>query len=272
MTYNERDVAGRIATVLDSTGTGGSVTPEQIGLLDQYHAGGVSAVDKLIPGLALSPGNTVIDVGSGFGGPARRIAEQTSATVLGVDITPAYVEAAQTLTTRMGFADRVHFQCADITRVTTERPTHLSVEPPFDAAITMHVQMNVEDKRAWFSAIAGVLAPGGRLAVWEVCTTTGRQPPWPMPWSLDGSDSFLNTPRDLEVAIAAGGFQVVEWEDETAWVNDWSAATLGDGEPRPGLILPMLIEDGMTRVVNFATALRDGTLTVMRGAFLKTTR
>lgn len=97
------------------------------------------------------------------------------------------------------------------------------------------------------SPIAAVLSPAGRLAVWEVCTTSGRQPPWPMPWSLDGSDSFLATQAELKQAITSGGFDVVEWQDETAWVNTWSAATLGDGAPRPGLILPMLLEDGLTR-------------------------
>jgi len=163
----------------------------------------------------------------------------------------------------MGFADRVGFQHADI--------VGLSVDRPFDAAVTMHVQMNVQDKRAWFAAIADVLAPAGRLAVWEVCTATGRQPTWPTPWSLDGSDSFLSTPIDLKQAIASGGFDVVEWSDETAWVNT-SAATLVEGGPRPGLVLPMLLDDGVTRVMNFSTALRDGTLTVVRGAFRKTAR
>ncbi|CAN5584232.1 class I SAM-dependent methyltransferase [soil metagenome] len=269
MTYTERNVAGQIAAVLDSTDTAGYFTPEQTGLLDQYHAGGVGPVDKLIPSLELSLGSLVLDVGSGFGGPARRIAEQTPASVVGIDITPAYVEAAQALTVRMGFDDRVRFQYADIMAVSRDHLMDLLVERPFDAAITMHVQMNVEDKRAWFAAIADVLAPDGRLAVWEVCTA-GPQPSWPMPWSLDGSDSFLSTAPDLEAAITAAGFNVVEWEDETRWVNEWAAVTLGDSAPRPGLILPMLIEDGMTRITNFGAALHDGTLRVMRGAFTKT--
>ena len=34
----------------------------------------------------------------------------------------------------------------------------------------------------------------------------------------------------------------------------------------------MLLDDGVTRVMNFSTALRDGTLTVVRGAFRKTAR
>jgi len=259
VTYSERDIAAQISAVLDSADDGAGFTPEQTGLLDQFHAGGVGAVDKLIATLAVSPGDRVIDVGSGFGGPARRIAEQTGAVVVGVDITPAYVEAAEALTTRMGFADRVSFQTADIMSMT--------VTEAFDAAITMHVQMNVQDKQAWFAAIGNVLAPGARLAVWEVCASPDRQPVWPMPWSLDGSDSFLVSPEDLRAAIISAGFDVLEWNDETAWVNDWSAAVLPDNMPRPGLALPMVIDDGFTRVVNFATALRDGTVRVMRGAF-----
>ena len=89
--YSEHDVAARVAAVLDESEVGGPFTPEQTGLLDQYHAGGVAAVDKLIRGLALHRRHGD-RCGSGFGGPARRIAEQTPATVLGIDITPAYVE------------------------------------------------------------------------------------------------------------------------------------------------------------------------------------
>lgn len=56
----------------------------------------------------------MIDVGSGFGGPARQIAEQTAATVVGIDITLAYVDAAETHNSRMSFGDSVRFQYADI--------------------------------------------------------------------------------------------------------------------------------------------------------------
>jgi cyclopropane fatty-acyl-phospholipid synthase-like methyltransferase len=56
------------------------------------------------------PGDTVVAVGSGFGGPARRIAEQTAATVVGIDVTLADADAAETLNSRMGFGESVRFQ------------------------------------------------------------------------------------------------------------------------------------------------------------------
>ena len=52
----------------------------------------------------------MIAVGSGFGGPARRIAERTAATVVGIDVTLAYADAAETLNSRMGFGDSVRFE------------------------------------------------------------------------------------------------------------------------------------------------------------------
>ncbi|GLP80935.1 SAM-dependent methyltransferase [Mycobacterium antarcticum] len=262
MTYDETGLAGRVADQLDAAGRTDQLTTADTGLLDQYHAGGVDAVDKLIDSLGLRPGDTAIDVGSGFGGPARRIAEKTGATVLGLDITASYVETAQMLTRRTGLGDLVTFRHGDVMNFVPDRL--------FDAAITMHVQMNLADKVEWFAAIADVLAPGAKLGIWEVCLNDPeRDPAWPMPWSLDGSDSHLVTPDELRKAITSAGFRTVEWSDETRWVTQW-AATLGTrSTPVAGLVLPMLLDDGITRVVNLANALADGGLAVVRGMFMK---
>ncbi len=264
MTYTEIDLAARVADALDASGLGEALTPAETGLLDQYHAGGVGAVDKVIDSLGLLPGHTVIDIGAGFGGPARRIAERTGASVLGVDVTAAYVDVAEMLTCRTGLDDLVTFRHADVMT--------LCADSLFDAAITMHVQMNVADKPAWFAAIADAMAPGARLAVWEVCTSSpDLEPTWPMPWSLDGSDSHLVTSDALCSAVVSAGLALEEWQDETAWVVQW-ATTLGAGQtPVAGLVLPMLIDDGFARVVNLSAALADGQLRVVRGLFTKPT-
>lgn len=229
--------------------------------LDQYHTGGAEAVDLLIPTLALADGDRVLDVGSGFGGPARQIARRTAHRVVGLDITPAYVEAARALTAKIGLTDLVQFQLGDIA---TFKPDQL-----FQAAITMHVQMNVHDKTTWFGHIADHLAPGSRLAVWEVCQPRPADLPWPMPWSLDGTDSFVVTPETLLAAIEGAGFSHTEWTNESAWVQDWFAKSFANGLPA-GPALPMLLDDGYTRVLNFAAALTDGTLEIWRGSFTKT--
>ena len=256
MTYQETDLIAKIDAFLTEAGVD-PTDSSALNAFDQYHAGGAAAVDLLIPTLQLTSESTVLDVGAGFGGPARQIARQTGARVVGVDITSSYVETASWLTERCGLSDRVAFEEIDI--------AEYRHDSPIDAAITMHVQMNVEFKSDWYRAIADRLVGGGRLAIWEVCRLGARQPIWPMPWSLDGTDSFLATPDELEAAIVAAGFETAEWEDASAWVADWFAALQAGGPP----VGPALLDDGFTRVLNYVAALQDGTIVVRRGLFFK---
>jgi SAM-dependent methyltransferase len=260
MTYAETDVSQKIDRLLsehpDLDASAGGVLDN----LDQFHIGGADAVDLLIGALALARGDRVLDVGSGFGGPARQIARRTGSRVVGVDITPAYVDAARDLTARAGLGDLVQFRAGDIAA--------FEPDPLFQAAITMHVQMNVPDKTAWFGQIGRCLAPGARLAVWEVCQPGRASLPWPMPWSLDGTDSFVVTASSLRASIEQAGFAATEWTNETAWVQAWMARTFADGPPA-GAALPMLLDDGYTRVINYAAALSSGSLEVWRGTFTR---
>ncbi|HEY5303169.1 MAG TPA: class I SAM-dependent methyltransferase [Acidimicrobiales bacterium] len=258
-TYGEKELISTIDRLVSKVGAPG-MTSETLRSLDQFHAGGAEAVTRVQDTLALSTWDAVLDVGSGFGGPARQIAVSSGCRVVGVDITPAYVDVAIELTQRCGLSDRVRFVLADIAEF----------EPGvrFDAGFTMHVQMNVEAKRSWFGDIARRLKPGARFAVWEVCRRSDAELSWPLPWSMDGSDSHVVTPGELSDAICGAGFEMTEWVDETQWVNTWFESTDAAG-PAADPTLPMILDDGFTRVLNFAGALSDGTLEVWRGAFVR---
>jgi ubiquinone/menaquinone biosynthesis C-methylase UbiE len=258
MTYTERDLITAIDRLVPEGATD-RTTPEALQYLDQYHAGGSQSVERLLVTLSPSPSDIVLDIGSGLGGPARQVATASRCQVTGVDITEAYVEAAAELTDRCGLSDRVRFVHSDI--------ADLQPEKPFDAGYTMHVQMNIEAKGQWFAEIAQRLAPRARFAVWEVCRTSDAELSWPLPWSMDGSDSHLATSDDLRDAIVGAGFEQVEWVDESAWAASWFDTTFATGLPS-GPTLPMLLQDGFVRVINFAEALAGGALGVRRGAFV----
>ena len=260
MTYGEETVGRTIGRLLSEHPDLDPSADGALDNLDQFHLGGAEAVGLLIGSLALAEGDRVLDVGSGFGGPARQIARRTASRVTGIDITPAYVDAARDLTAKAGMRDLVEFRVADIA---TFEPG-----PLFQAAITMHVQMNVQDKTAWFGHIARCLAPGARLAVWEICQPRQADLRWPMPWSLDGTDSFVVTAGSLRDSIEQAGFTATEWTNETAWVQAWITETFANGLPA-GPALPMLLDDGYTRVINATAALGDGSLEVWRGAFTR---
>jgi len=230
--------------------------------LDQFHAGGREAVDRLLPGLGLTPAMTVLDVGSGLGGPARQVALSTGCRVVGVDITAAYVEAATALTDDAGLAGRVRFECADLAAFDARG---------FDAAYTMHVHMNVADKASFFAQIARRLRPGARFAIFEVCGNGAAVPVLPLPWSLDGSDSFLVSPQELRATIESSGFELLEWVDESTWIRQWFEQTPDRvaAAPTPAM-LPALLQDGPLRMMNFAAAIFGDVVSVHRACFRRT--
>ena len=257
--YRRRAPLDEILAQIDDTSI------EGLALLDQFHSGGSEAVDRLRPSMRLAPGMTVLDVGSGLGGPARQLARSSGCTVVGVDITPAYVETAQALTHAAGLDDLVSFVCSDIAALDRF---------DFDAAYTMHVQMNVADKKAFFTEIARRLRPEARLATFEVCVTGESRPTPPLPWSLDGTDSFLPTADELRDTIAASGFEVLEWVDDTQWVMDWFAdlgrqLAAGGAAATGAAVLPAVLHDGPTRMMNFAVALNTGVVSIQRGSFIR---
>jgi SAM-dependent methyltransferase len=257
MTYTENDL---VATIEQLAATDlASLTQAQRDGIDQFHAGGAQAVDRLLPSLQLTPAMTVLDVGSGLGGPARQIARTTGCSVVGVDLAPGYVEAATALTDGAGLTRQVRFFNTDVAGFDRSA---------FDAACTMHTQMNVDDKKAFFTEIANRLRPSARLATFEVCRAGHDDPVLPLPWTIDGTDSFLATEADLLIAIEASGFETVEWVDETPWLLEWfQQLGVRLAAAGPAATLPALLTDGPARMRNFAGALSNGTLTVHRGAF-----
>ena len=259
MTYTETELVPSIEHL--AAGEIASLTQPQLDGIDQYHAGGAEAVGRILPTLGLSPQSVALDIGSGLGGPARQIARTTGCAVVGVDITRAYVDAATALTRAAGLGDRIEFLCTDVSNLD---------HGDFDAAYSIHVQMNVADKSAFFTAIATRLRTGAGLAVFEVCRSGHRDPELPLPWSIDGTDSFLVTPDDLLGSIEDSGFEAVDWVDDTGWVLKWFQ-DLGTrlAEAGTAATLPALLDDGPTRMMNFAGALSTGVLSIRRGAFTR---
>ncbi|MFQ5556551.1 MAG: SAM-dependent methyltransferase [Acidimicrobiales bacterium] len=256
MAYTESNIAGAIESMLADAGWPPEVTPRQLGPLDQFHAGGLEATDRLISGLRVGPGSRVLDAGSGLGGVARRIAETTGATVVGIDLTPGYVDAARALTRRCGLDHLVTFAVGDVADPVPGAD--------FDAAVSVHVQMNVDDKVGFFAAVHDGLRSDGRFAIWDVCRTGHDELPWPMPWSLDGTDSHLVSPVELRGAVTTAGFAIRKWSDETAWVNQWFATSTERRRPT-GPTLSRILDDGVVRILNFAGEIGKGTLAVVRG-------
>jgi sarcosine/dimethylglycine N-methyltransferase len=84
----------------------------------------------------ITPGDEVLDTGSGIGGTARYLAERSRCHVTAVDLTEEYCAAARWLNQFAGLDDRITVRQADVTDLPFEDAT-------FTLMFSRHVQMNV---------------------------------------------------------------------------------------------------------------------------------
>jgi ubiquinone/menaquinone biosynthesis C-methylase UbiE len=220
-----QDLVARAMELLREAGKDLSrLSIDDLGGLDEFHLRGREATLSLARRLSLAGGERVLDIGSGIGGPARRLASLAAVDVVGVDLTPAYVDLANALSRLVGLEARVRFEVADA----------LSLPFPdarFDVAWTQHVQMNIADKDRFLAEIFRVLVPGGRLALYDILQGPGGEVAYPMPWASHPSMSHLATPGAFRAAMERAGFVVESWEDVTATCRDWAARRYGAPPP-----------------------------------------
>ena len=71
------------------------LTPHQLGAIDQFHTRGLAATAELAKVAGITADMSVLDVGSGVGGPARFLAATYGCRVTGVDLSEPVVDAAR---------------------------------------------------------------------------------------------------------------------------------------------------------------------------------
>src|SRR5688500_4702419 len=123
--------------------------------------------DRFIAWLGLGPGDRVLDVACGAGGPARRLARLTGCGVLGIDIHEQGIAQARALAAQEGLADRVAFERAD-----ASQPLLLP-DAAFDAVVCIDAINHLPDRPAVLRDWARVLKPGGRVLFTDPITVTG---------------------------------------------------------------------------------------------------
>src|SRR2546423_772225 len=106
--YGSAGIAERVLAVFRAAnGPDAPVTPESLAPFDHFHGRGIVATQELAAQLALQPGERVLDIGSGIGGPARWFAAKFGIHVTGIDLTPEFCAAGEVLNAATGLADRV---------------------------------------------------------------------------------------------------------------------------------------------------------------------
>ena len=187
------------------------LTEDDLKDFDQDHYGGVEAVDALARQTSISARDSVLDVCSGMGGPARWIAHKYGCHVTGLDLTRSRVDGAKRLTRRVKLDNLVEFFEGDATAMPFPNST-------FHVVVAQESWCHIPDKAAIASECARVLRPGGRLAFTDILTVGQLS---------DADEAVLSSgmhiprPATLETykaLLATSGFSV---ETTTDLCSDW---------------------------------------------------
>jgi len=258
--YRPLGLVDRLRTALASLGSEDQfLVPEQLAGLDQFHTRGLAATAEIARLAGITAQMSVLDIGSGLGGPARYLTATHNCRVTGVDQSEPFVEAARYLTTRTGQSDRVSFEVADALDLPFANAT-------FDLVLLQHVAMNIADRAGLYRGIRRVLATGGRLAVFDVVANSG-DPYYPLPWARTPASSFLLTASGTLAAIERAGFRQRVRQNDTEAAKAWVLKMRESGPPPApnlGIVMGPAFAD---YVLNLGRSLAEGRLGILTAVF-----
>src|SRR5260370_11367937 len=235
------------------------LAPEQLGALDQFHTRGLAATAELAKLAGITEDMSVLDVGSGVGGPARFLAATYGCPVTGAALSEPFVDAARYLTGRTGQSGQVSFQTASALELPFD-------DGRFDVALPQQVSMNTSDRPRLYREIHRVLKSGGRFATFDVVLNSG-EPHYPVPWARTPATSSLLTAVATREAIEPAGFRTLTWQDDTEAAKAFFAQLRASGPP-PSLNLGVVMGPDFAQLAAIlGRNLMEGRLRILTAVF-----
>lgn len=264
--YQQEHLYEKIIAVLEEQGIDIThLTWQQLAAADEFHVRGLEATLEMAQEASLRSGTTVLDVGCGIGGAARLLAAHYDCVVTGIDLTSAYIRTAKLLTEKVGLAKNINFLEADA----LEMPF---TDRQFEVVWTQHVQMNIEDKEAFYKEIVRLLQMEGRLIYYDVFADAGAPLYYPVPWAEEKYTSFLISRAEMEQILRAMGMEEVSKRDLTEKGLQWFRNSLERIEEKgiPPLSLQLLMgESFVTKLENMVKNMEEGRIVLQSGIYQK---
>ncbi|MBP1777566.1 MAG: SAM-dependent methyltransferase [candidate division NC10 bacterium] len=197
----------------------GLATADALHALDMNHMGGLAATDALAEMARLRPGQRVLDVGAGVGGPARRLAHKYGARVCGVELSESVYQTAVALTALVGLQDHVQFRQGSALALPF-------ADGIFDVVVMQHVAMQIAEKNQLFDESIRVLTPGGVLALHEIFAGPGGPPLFPLAWASEPAMSSLESWDACVARLTQRGLTVGPFVDQRETGRRYHAANI----------------------------------------------
>ncbi|MEM9141261.1 MAG: methyltransferase domain-containing protein, partial [Pseudomonadota bacterium] len=207
----------RIHRDLESVGVGPDdpVTVDLLSRFDQLHYFGTDAVDEAIHTLNAGPSDRILDIGAGYGGPARYLASRTGSRVTAVELQPDLNAVASDLTRRTGLADQVSHMAADIHQAPLDTSGH-------SGAISYLAVYHIPERSKLLTRLADALAPASAIYFEDLYC---RQSLTDQEEEIMQDALYANSLTDKEAYISeleAAGFTDIDFQDMS---DAWGAFT-----------------------------------------------
>ncbi len=186
---------------------------EELSSFDQLHYHGTDAVDHSINALGIGPGTSVLEIGSGIGGPARHIASRTGARVTALELQSDQNDLAADLTRRCGLSEKIDHVCGDFL-------THDWGGQTFDVIVSWLALYHIPDHQTLLGKSFDALNPGGAFHTEDLIA---RRPFDEDELSELSTELFANHLVELpayEQNLENAGFAPVSAEDMS---DNWTA-------------------------------------------------
>ena len=175
--------------------------------VDEFHVRGLE-VSKELAQYITSSNLKVLDVGCGLGGPARMLADEKNCVVTGLDLSQEFIETAKALSKLVNLDSNTTFLKGDALDLPFERNS-------FDIVWTQHVQMNIFEKKKFYSEIFRVLKTGGKFLYYDIFKSSDNDINYPMPWASRQDLSHLINIAELEKILNSIGFNSFSKKNQT---------------------------------------------------------
>jgi SAM-dependent methyltransferase len=176
-----------------------AVDPDLPPEIEPFSFVSVALLGHVAHALALSPGQTLVDLGCGRGGPGLWLAKSQGVALIGVDFSAVAVQQASDRAALFGHAERARFVVGDLAA------TGLAAAGA-DAVVSVDALHMAADLAAAGREVLRILRPGHRLVV------TSWQPRTP-------DDARLPSRMRIDWAEALGsvGFVEIQVESRAEW-------------------------------------------------------
>ncbi|MBS2008435.1 MAG: class I SAM-dependent methyltransferase [Cyanobacteria bacterium SZAS TMP-1] len=244
-------------TLLDAGLTGEKIDWDKLTPIDQFHSRGLPATKELAEALGITSGKTVLDVGSGFGGPARYLAAALGCRVTGIELTEVYVEIANRLTEKTGLSNQITFVAGDALAMPFE-------DESFDYAWSQHVSMNIANKHRLYEGVYRVLKAEGKFGMYDIVKGNDVPLVYPVPWASEATISHLVSPDEMVTTLREVGFLDISLVDRTDLTLGWFQQMQGS-QPGTSFSIGNIIGSGTQQMLsNLAQNIKQGSARVVQ--------